>query len=227
MNDELQRAWKEFGKQTQAGKMLYDLYGVRYRPDQHISYPKQLKMKPKVVEEKKEPAKRAKSISYPVMQKKPSRKINMIDICPKRKHLDDIKHDMDDIKREIKGYGMDGKKTVNRKAEIMKLQDRFQYQERTVMPKGCRLPGLKEKDVEEVDQVVSSNRPKRLYDRRDELDEMYDLTLKDIDERYVYMEEMKKLGKNVDLNIMSEIRTKIDDMRNIQKLIDEYDRNNS
>ena len=43
---ELNRVWKEFGKQTESGKLLYDLYGVRFRPEKFVNYPK-LKAKPK------------------------------------------------------------------------------------------------------------------------------------------------------------------------------------
>ena len=41
----MERVWKEFGKNTQAGKMLYEIYGVRYKAEQHINYPKIVKKK--------------------------------------------------------------------------------------------------------------------------------------------------------------------------------------
>jgi hypothetical protein len=231
MDSELERAWKDFGKQTQAGKLLYELYGVRYRPEQHVSYPKKLKMKEKTTttttttEIEKPSTKREINIEYPVMQPKPRPKINKIDIIPKRKHADDIKNDLKQIKNEIKNLRLD-KIGSNRKNEIMKLQDKFQYKENTTVPKGVRLPGLKEKDIEEVENTVVPNKAKRIYDRREELDELYNLTMRDIDERYIYMEEMKGLGKDVDMKIMAEIRDKLDDLRNLQNMINNYDRNN-
>jgi hypothetical protein len=222
MDSELQRAWKEFGKQTEAGKLLYELYGVRYRPEQHVNYPKNLKMKPKTEEVKTtRPEKPTLKITYPEIRKKPSKPISMIDIIPRRKHHDDIKQQISEIKSELKKFKLEDKKPTNRKAEISKLQDKFQYQERTIMPKGARLPGLKDKDIEEVDEIIASTRPKN---KKTELEYLYDSTLKDIDERYIYMEEMKKLGKDVDTQIMSEIRAKIDDLKHIQKLLDEQNR---
>ena len=36
----MERVWKEFGKNTEAGKLLYNIYGVNYRPENYINYPK-------------------------------------------------------------------------------------------------------------------------------------------------------------------------------------------
>ena len=35
---DMQRVWKEFGKNTEAGKLLYNIYGVKYKPEDHIKY---------------------------------------------------------------------------------------------------------------------------------------------------------------------------------------------
>ena len=38
------------------------------------------------------------------------------------------------------------------------------------------------------------------------------------------MNDMKKLGKNVDNVMMSEIKERIQDMKNLEKMIEEYDK---
>ena len=47
---DMQRVWKEFGKHTEAGKLLYNIYGVKYNPEQHINYPKLILKTPEMKE---------------------------------------------------------------------------------------------------------------------------------------------------------------------------------
>ena len=120
----------------------------------------------------------------------------------------------------------------SRKEQIEKLQDRFEFQERLVMPKGARLPGIKQavaKENEEENKIDDKIIQKMLLkcDRRTELGLLYDQIIKEIDERYVYMKEMKALGKNKDTIIMAEIKDRIEELKKVQKMIDEYDMNNS
>ena len=61
-------------------------------------------------------------------------------------------------------------------------------------------------------------------DKRAELERLYNNIIKEIDERYKHMNEMKELGKNVDNIIMAEIKERIQDMKNLEKMIEEYDR---
>ena len=51
-NDKLdmERVWKEFGKNTEAGKLLYNIYGVNYKPENHINYPKLVMKTPEMKE---------------------------------------------------------------------------------------------------------------------------------------------------------------------------------
>lgn len=239
---DLDRVWKEFGKQTQAGKLLYDLYGVRFRPDKFVNYPK-LKMK-----EKEEKVERAKSssnlkqavqkVSYPEPEIKKSKyTFHKVDFIPKRKKEEVIKKEIEGIKsnmvRELNtNRAVYKNPQANRKLQIERLQDKFQFQERTVMPKGARLPGIKVVDTEnEVENINNDDLPKAKpvfgrHNRREELDYLYDQVMKEIDERYVYMESIKKLGKNMDSIIMGEIKERLDELKKIQKMIDEYDKSN-
>ena len=60
-------------------------------------------------------------------------------------------------------------------------------------------------------------------DKRAELERLYNNIVNEIDERYKYMNDMKQLGKNVDSVIMGEIKERINEMKTLQKLIEEYD----
>ena len=61
-------------------------------------------------------------------------------------------------------------------------------------------------------------------DKRAELERLYNNIIKEIDERYQHMNDMKKLGKNVDNVMMAEIKERIQDMKNLEKMIEEYDK---
>jgi hypothetical protein len=242
------RVWKEFGKQTEAGKLLYQLYGVRYRPDNFVNYPK-LKVKTKEEKEYEEKLKsqRPKSttkivnavnkIDYPeINPNKYSRyKFAKVDLIPKRKNENNIKEELQKIKKDIQtGVSSSSKinqPNMNRKLQIEKLQDKFMFQERTVMPKGARLPGVKviESNTNSDTNTFNTleNKPTKpkfnRHNRREELEYLYDQIMKEIDERYVYMEDIKKLGKDMDLIIMGEIKERIDELKKVQKMITDYD----
>ena len=116
----------------------------------------------------------------------------------------------------------------SRKEKIMQLQDRFEFQERTVMPKGARMPGLRmdEEKEKEAKRRIHNEIEKESYergDKRGELERLYNNIVGEIDERYKYMNDMKRLGKNVDNVIMGEIKERINDMKTLQKLIEEHD----
>ena len=64
----------------------------------------------------------------------------------------------------------------------------------------------------------------RKGDKRAELERLYNNIVQEIDERYQHMAEMKKLGKNVDNVIMGEIKERIEDMKNLEKIIEDYDK---
>jgi hypothetical protein len=244
--DSLDRVWKEFGKQTEAGKLLYDLYGVRFRPERFVKYPK---IKVKTNEEKlreKEIAMvnntRAKSssmrnavkkIDYPELNtNKYTYKYNKVDFIPKRKKENVIKQELEQIKDNMTRDATTVRVNKNRKAQIENLQDKFMFQERTVMPKGARLPGLKFSNNNNTEKESHSNYYTeqsepikiRFDNKREELQYLYTQITKEIDERYVHMEEMKQLGRNKDNQIMTEIRDRIDELKKIKRMIDEYDK---
>ena len=154
-----------------------------------------------------------------------------VDFMPHRKNQKQIQKEMDYMKNQMRSKKVYVNSTPfeSRESKIQKLQNKFEYQERTVMPKGARLPGLviSEDDrneqikviheKNEFDNVVKS-------DKRAELERLYNNIIKEIDERYQHMNDMKKLGKNVDSVMMAEIKERIQDMKNLEKMIEEYDK---
>jgi len=246
-NTELSRVWKEFGKQTEAGKLLYDLYGVRFRPEKFVNYPKLVpKSKPLKSSDESDNIKlRNKSgnnfikavnkINYPERTSQHKLKYNKVDLIPKRKKENVIKKEIEDIKNSInKNLREDGKKIqLNRKQQIHQLQDDFLFQERMVMPKGARLPGIKSLNDPDHDSTINLLQTKNFQNkfssnnRLEELKYLYKRVLNEIDDRYSYMDEMKKLGKNVDLVVMPEIKERLDELKKLQKMIDDYERKNN
>jgi len=250
MEDNLDRVWKHFGKNTNAGKLLYDLYGIRYKPEQHINYPDISKIKKYVnkADEKAEEIKRAKSsaqnriqnIDYPDLRKKYTSKYSKVDFIPKRKNEFVIRQEMEIEKQQmIKNSQMKRNFPSNRKMEIEKLQDNFQFQERKVMPKGARLPGLKSENnanntksnlIEEyndnnpIENEINVKNYRKYLDKKEELNFLYSTIMKEIDERYAHMDEMKKIGKNVDERIMNEIKDRLDELKSLKKMMSDLDK---
>lgn len=242
---DLQRVWKEFGKHTEAGKMLYNIYGSRYRPEQHIKYPKLILKTPEMREKErleKERLKREKQnkimkaanqIDYSSglrqYQKDVYNPYGKVDYIPHRRNENQIKYELFMMKKQM-GQRVKTNSRIgpSRKEQIMQLQDKFEFQERTVMPKGARMPGLKidENQEKETKSRIHNEIEKETYDRNDkrgELERLYNNIVSEIDERYKYMSDMKKLGKNVDNVIMGEIKERINEMKTLQKLIEDYD----
>ena len=244
---DLQRVWKEFGKHTEAGKLLYNIYGVKYRPEDHIKYPKLIMKTPEMKERERLEKERIKEQNRNKMLKA-SKKIDYtsglrhympqrynpygaVDYMPHRKNENQIKREMEVMKKQMKAYVKKNYAgpSQSRQDKIARLQDKFEFQERTVMPKGARLPGVQLNDDEQKlqDEEIHKNfeyNMNRRNDKRAELERLYNNVVQEIDERYQHMADMKKLGKNVDGVIMGEIKERIDDMKHLEKMIEDYDR---
>ena len=242
MEENLERVWKNFGKQTTAGKLLYDLYGVKYQPELHIKYPtlKMKKSETKISLTNQETARarssaqlRLQNITYPDLRKKHESKYTKLDFIPKRKNESVIRQEMEKEKMiMIKNAQMKKNIYTSRKYEIEKLQNNFEFQERLVMPKGARLPGIKQEgqqktnnteefDINKLEDQINIKNYKKILNKNEELNFLYNSIMKEIDERYAYMEEMKKYGKNVDDKIMIEIRERLDELKKLKKMINE------
>lgn len=240
----MERVWREFGKHTNAGKLLYDLYGVKFKPEEHINYPKitttrkePLKIENEVEKNKtkrnKTSEKILSKISYPKIEMKKPKQYHKIDLIYKRKNQNEIMKDFEKIKQEIKPPTINNTKNTNRKEQIEKLQDKFQYGEKTYLPMRARPPkiNLNEEDEEKYKtniEILNEKNLEKLKEKghsltndnyEDEYSKLHKKIMVEIDERYKFMEDMKKLGdesRNVEL--MSEIKSRIKELRTLEKL---------
>jgi len=125
----MDKLWKDVGRDTEAGKLLFKLYP----PSNKIDYPsvkKKSQTKLKQEEEqkkrggkKKMPCPQKAEVEYPAPSKPKGRKFHMIDFVPRKKNEKIIQYEMAKENKNIKP-----KPGVNRKRMIDDLQDRFQFQ---------------------------------------------------------------------------------------------------
>lgn len=223
----MERVWKEFGKHTPAGKLLYDLYGVSFKPEDHIVYPKLKIDKQKnkgelLTNQQQSKTHRAKTsekiskINYPSLNSKQLPKIAKVDLIKKRKTEFQIKNELIKRKEETKPPVMNPFANKNRKEQIEKLQSKFQYEEKKYLPEKARPPRIVF-DEEEMNKEVMNNlnnrNTKGHYNNnnsdgygkysKDELTNLYNDILCEIDERYKMIEDIKKQGggySNVNVN---------------------------
>lgn len=238
----MERIWKEFGKHTPAGKLLYDLYGVGFRPEEHISYPQIQTKKSTTNNTDNKSAKSSRTlktersknqenllskINYPpITNRNQTKPLHKVDLIARRKNQTEIQKDLDKIKQENRPPVYNDNK--NRKAQIEKLQDKFQYEEKTYLPQKARPPKivLSDKDEEalmvnkEIDILNTKNHGSSNYPQKeDEITKLYNSILCEIDERYKFMNDMTKLGDTSQINrTMSEIKERIKELRTIEKL---------
>lgn len=122
------KLWKQFGRETDVGKMLFSLYSAPEKPK--INYPA-VKTRPRgesvgpPMEEKKCPQKTV--IEYPEPQQKPRKKYHAIDFIPRRKGADEIQAEIEESQKHRRMMLPPGKKGVDRKGMINDLQERFQF----------------------------------------------------------------------------------------------------
>ena len=73
--------------------------------------------------------------------------------------------------------------------------------------------------------MEKSNKNAFKNDKKAELQHLYDCIMKEIDERYIHIEALKKLGKGKDSEtaILAEIKDRLDELRKIEKMMDLLD----
>jgi len=222
--------WREFGKHSEAGKLLFDLYGVKHKPTINIPVPKQ-KSKTNTAlptaqsrgKSVQRPMQAALTINYPETKKKVQPQISKIDMIVKRKPEQQIR---DEMEKEKERFQLPINPPKNRKADIERLQDNFQFQERLVVPKGARMPGTKQiiqSEMKKNEMSLDNEKysPKEFRnDPKTEMEYLYTKIIKEIDDRYKHIEEMKSLGKVDTQNVLlGEIRERIDELKSLEKMM--------
>jgi hypothetical protein len=134
MEAKLAEAWKAYGRDREAGRDLYNMYGKHHRPKVDVPLPptKPWDYKTAALKEKK-PCPQTTQIEYPkvvtrqdIEKAKMMSKYTKLDTIPKRKALNDIMNELAELKKERANY-IPQRKGVDRKGMITKLQDKFKY----------------------------------------------------------------------------------------------------
>lgn len=220
--------------------MLYEIYGVNFRPEEHISYPKIIKKKTDLQEEVAQTAKKEKracttdkilkKINYPQVNHEKFERPAKVDLIKKRKPQAVIEMEIKQIKKESKQIR--DNPTKDRKQEIEKLQNNFQYMENKNLPKKARPPVVKldetnnEEAFQKINMIneVNGNKYQLKTSREkkgstDEISKLHDAIMKEINERYAYLEELKQAGDSKgELVIMNEIKDRIKELRTLESL---------
>ena len=232
--------WKVFGRDSEAGKLLFTLY--RSGKPAKINYPKP-KVKPKseqpplIKQTKLCPQKT--TIDYPSKKQVYQQKIAAVDLIPKRKNYEEIKKELDDFK---KNPIIPINKGQNRKEIIEKLQDKFK-KGRGGLPKGAELPQVNniEENVDEEEikarallkigkknlYIRPPSRDKKLDDKvisasqeDEELEKLYGDIEGEIEDRQKYLEELKDYDEPVlKARVKKEIVDRISELQRIIKMI--------
>jgi len=237
--------WKIYGRESEAGKMLFKLFG-KGPNSVKVDYPKPKTMKkPLPFQESKRlpnmipPSKTM--IEYPEIKsnKKPLPKIHAVDLIPKRKNEVEIKKEIDEFYSKPV---IPLNKGVNRKALVEDLQAKFKKQ-RGALPKAAELPlynpeefedeiteeELKQKALQKISKKLVTytyQKPKNpeedkkgmtKNEQQDELEKLYEDVVGEIEERQQYLEEINHLDEpKIKERVKKEI---VDRVAELQKII--------
>jgi hypothetical protein len=246
-----QDLWKIYGRESEAGKLLFKLFGKGPQSIK-ISYPKpKTETKPlpfevsKVKSDVVPPQKTV--IEYPEVKVpgKKMPKVHAVDLIPKRKNEVEIRKEIDEFYSKV---DVPANKGVDRKKMVGDLQAKFKKQ-RGALPKGAELPlpqneVLEELTEEEIQQRALQKIPKKMvaytYERPkdeqenkkgctkeeadEELDQLYQDIEREIEERSDYLEKISHLDEpKLKERIKAEIVERVAELQKIIKLMRKND----
>ncbi|KAL3671184.1 hypothetical protein V7S43_004365 [Phytophthora oleae] len=232
--DSTTEAWKAFGGDTEAGRLLKKLYCGTSKPK--VNYPK-VKTKPRGMTAPFIPggavagaadarthrlvaktSSRAINAPVPVKYKGRAPEMHPIDFqTTHKKPLSEIEKEVNEIKRQMEGSRLS---CVRRKPnqEKEKLQQVFSYTTGSILPREL-LPGsdLLDRELSHAAALRNGNNPK---DKLTQLKELYDSVLNEIESRKTYMSEMVALGRPDKAEpVEREILDRMTELRKIHELM--------
>lgn len=163
----LGEAWKAYGRDREAGRDLYNMYGKHHKPKIDVPIPqtKPWDYKTAALKERK-PCPQMTQIEYPkvvtkqdIERAKIASKFTKLDTIPKRKAMADILNELAELKRERASY-IPQKKGVDRGGMISKLQEKFKYANQ---PSGPELSPEEEAKIKEAVQAQMRRAAKKNY----------------------------------------------------------------
>ncbi|KAE8972644.1 hypothetical protein PR001_g26128 [Phytophthora rubi] len=231
--DRTAEAWKAFGGDSEAGKLLKKLYCGTSKPK--VSYPK-LKTKPREPSTPFIPGggvAGADARTHRLVARTSSRAIKAPAFCRSKdagpemhpieflathkKPMSEIEKEMNEIKRQMEGCRMSCvTRAPNQEKE--KLQQVFSYTAGTILPREL-LPGadLLDRELSHAAALRNGKLPK---DRVAQLEELYSEVLKEVESRKSYMSEMMVLGRpDKAAPVEREISERMTELRKIHDLM--------
>lgn len=240
--------WKIYGRESEAGKMLFKLFG-KGPNSVKVDYPKPKTLKKPLPyqEPRKLPNMMPVSktvIEYPEIKtnKKPLPKIHAVDLIPKRKNEVEIKREIEDFYSKP---DVPLNKGVNRKQLVEDLQAKFKKQ-RGALPKAAELPLYNPEDFadeiteEELKQKALQKIPKKnltyTYEKpkdpesekkgmtkdeqQEELEKLYEDVVAEIEDRQQYLEEITHLDEpKIKDRVKKEIVDRVAELQKIIKML--------
>lgn len=167
MEAKLAEAWKAYGRDRDAGRDLYKMYGKHHKPKVLAPIPKTEHWDYRVAAMKeKKPCPQQTKIEYPkvvtkqdIERAKIMSKFTKLDTIPKRKNFQDIMAELAELKKERALY-IPVNRGKNRGDMITKLQDKFKYANQ---PKGPELSPEEEAKIQQAMEAQMRRAAKKNY----------------------------------------------------------------
>lgn len=208
MDYNLDRLWKDSKGESEAGKLLFELYRFRNKPQ--IYYPPvKTKKKPLPFEESKSKVKEKPVIDYPELTKPQKPKFHPIDFVPKKKPKEQIDSE---TKESLKHPSTYSKKGGNRDQLKAELQEKFQFSN-GILPKTLNTALAKQ-----VPEVVKVKKNEAIPDDPEAL---FDLIVKEIQDRQQHLEDLKafnQLTADKENRLKGEIAVRISELQRLREL---------
>lgn len=200
--------WKDSSGESEAGKLLFELYRFKNKPQ--IYYPPvKTKKKPLPFEESKSKPKEKPVIDYPDLSKPVKSKYHPIDFVPKKKPKDQIQNEIKETQKFPLNYARKG---VNREQLKSELQEKFQFSN-GILPKTFNTAKAKE--------VPSKPKLKPAEAITSDPDELFDLITKEIEERQQHLEDLKsfnQLTADKESRLKAEIVVRISELQRLKEI---------
>ena len=208
MDNRMDQLWKDFGRETEAGKLLFSLYKVRNKPEVYYP-PVKTKKKPLPFEETRSRTVDKPQIDYPAPNRPRHRKFHPIDFVPHKKNQQAIKDDVSKLPRDTQ---MRPQRAVNREAMKNDLQDKFQFAE------GKSLPGG---GVPPTKPVLPRRQEAQKQDISKNPDDLFDMIVQEIEERQKFLNELHDMGQlthEIEHRVKGEIAERLGDLQKLRQL---------
>ena len=208
MDYRLDRLWKDTESESQASKLLFELYRFRNKPQ--IYYPPvKTKKKPLPFEETKAKPKKKTIVDYPDLNKPSAPKFHPIDFVPKKKTSKVINEEIKENYKKPENYS---KKGGDRDALKAELQERFQFSN-GILPKTLNVPISKEI------QKLEKKKPETITENPSEL---FDMIIKEIEDRQQHLEDLKSFGQltaEKEHRLKGEIAVRVSELQRLKEIM--------